>query len=94
MRRRSCSRPGSGSVALFGESGSDRWRRSDAGPNRRRGGGVAGRAGARLDAAGDEDRQEMIDLMEAIRDAQAAGDAAALDQARTQLTDLLFYLET
>ncbi len=49
---------------------------------------------ARLDAVGDEDRQEMIDLMEAIRDAQASGDAAEVDQARTQLADLLFYLET
>jgi hypothetical protein len=36
----------------------------------------------------------MIDLMEAIRDAQAADNAAALDQARSQLADLLFYLET
>jgi hypothetical protein len=49
---------------------------------------------ARLDSAGDEDRQEMIDLMEAIRDAQASGDTAELDQARTALADLLFYLET
>jgi molecular chaperone DnaK (HSP70) len=52
------------------------------------------KAGARLDSAGDEDRQEMIDLMETIRDAQAAGDAPTLVQARTQLSDLLFYLET
>jgi molecular chaperone DnaK (HSP70) len=49
---------------------------------------------ARLDDVGDEDRQEMIDLMEAIRDAEASGDAAGLEQTRTQLTDLLFYLET
>jgi hypothetical protein len=52
------------------------------------------KAGARLDTAGDEDRQEMIDLMETIRDAQTCGDAATLAQARTQLSDLLFYLET
>jgi molecular chaperone DnaK len=52
------------------------------------------KAGARLDTAGDEDRQEMIDLMEAIRDAQTGGDAATLTQVRTQLSDLLFYLET
>ena len=43
------------------------------------------KARAKLDAAGDEDRQEMIDLMEAIRDAQAADDAAALDKARSQI---------
>jgi hypothetical protein len=36
----------------------------------------------------------MIDLMEAIQDALASGDAAALDEPRTQLNDLLFYLET
>jgi molecular chaperone DnaK len=52
------------------------------------------RARAKLDTAGEEDRNEMIDLIEAIQDAQASGDAAALEQAKTQLTDLLFYLET
>ena len=52
------------------------------------------KASAKLDAVGDEDRHEMIDLMETIRDAQAAGDAATVEQARTQLSDLLFYLET
>jgi molecular chaperone DnaK len=52
------------------------------------------KASARLDTAADEDRNEMIDLMEVIRDARTAGDAAGLEQARTQLTDLLFYLET
>ena len=52
------------------------------------------KASAKLDDVGAEDREEMIDLMEAIRDAQTAGDAAALGQARSQLTDLLFYHET
>jgi molecular chaperone DnaK len=52
------------------------------------------KASARLDTAADEDRNEMIDLMEVIRDARTAGNAAGLEQARTQLTDLLFYLET
>jgi hypothetical protein len=52
------------------------------------------KAGARLATVGDEDRIEMINLMELIRDAEVAGDTAALEQARTQLTDLLFYLET
>jgi molecular chaperone DnaK (HSP70) len=52
------------------------------------------RAGAKLDTVGDEDRHEMIDLMETIRDARAAGDAAGVEQARGQLSDLLFYLET
>jgi molecular chaperone DnaK (HSP70) len=52
------------------------------------------KAGAKLDAVGDEDRQEMIDLMETIRDARAAGDVATVEQTRAQLSDLLFYLET
>jgi len=52
------------------------------------------RASAKLDTAGDEDRNEMIDLMETIRDAQAANNLSGLEKARTQLTDLLFYLET
>ena len=52
------------------------------------------KASAKLDTVGDEDRHEMIDLMETIRDAQASGDAASVEQARAQLSDLLFYLET
>jgi hypothetical protein len=36
----------------------------------------------------------MIDLMETIRDAEAAGDTTTLEQAQTQLSDLLFYLDT
>jgi molecular chaperone DnaK (HSP70) len=52
------------------------------------------KASARLDAAGDEDRAEIIDLIEAIRDARSSGDSAALETARGQLQDLLFYLET
>jgi molecular chaperone DnaK len=52
------------------------------------------RARAKLDTAGEEDRNEMIDLMETIRDAQAGNDVAGFEKARTQLSDLLFYLET
>jgi molecular chaperone DnaK len=52
------------------------------------------RAGAKLDTVGDEDRHEMIDLMETIRDARAEGDAAGVERVRAQLSDLLFYLET
>jgi molecular chaperone DnaK (HSP70) len=52
------------------------------------------RAGAKLDEAGEEDRAELIDLIETIRDARSAGDEAALEEARNQLSDLLFYLET
>jgi molecular chaperone DnaK (HSP70) len=80
--------------ALFGEDGAEPVSDGDAGANDADVAALLDKARARLDAAGDEDRREMIDLMEAIRDAQAADDAAALDQARSQLADLLFYLET
>ncbi len=50
------------------------------------------KARASLDEAGEEDRTEIIDLIETIRDARGGG--ATLDQARSQLQDLLFYLGT
>ena len=51
------------------------------------------RASAKLDETGEEDRTEIIDLIEAIRDARSSGDSAALEEVRSQLQDLLFYLE-
>ncbi len=52
------------------------------------------KANAKLDIAGAEDRAEIIDLIEAVRDAKSNGDDAALEDGRQQLQDLLFYLET
>jgi molecular chaperone DnaK len=52
------------------------------------------KASARLDEVGEEDRSEIIDLIEMIRDARTGDDQAALEDARSQLQDLLFYLET
>jgi molecular chaperone DnaK (HSP70) len=52
------------------------------------------KASARLDVAAEEDRNEIIDLMETVRDTQKFGDTASCERARTQLADLLFYLET
>jgi len=52
------------------------------------------RASAKLDETGEEDRTEIIDLIEAIRDARSSGDSAVLEDVRSQLQDLLFYLET
>ena len=52
------------------------------------------KAGAKLDDAGEEDRAEIIDLIETIRDARGSGDGTALEEGRQQLQDLLFYLET
>ena len=80
--------------SLFKESETEAQLPGDAGPDDAEIAALLDKARARLDVVGDEDRQEMIDLMETIRDAQAADDAEALDQARTQLTDLLFYLDT
>jgi molecular chaperone DnaK len=55
---------------------------------------LVAKAQAKLDEAVDEDRAELIDLVEIIRDCQRRSDLAGLDVARKQLTDLLFYLET
>ena len=52
------------------------------------------KASGKLDDAGEEDRSEIIDLIEMIKDARTSGDTAALEDARQQLQDLLFYLET
>jgi len=52
------------------------------------------KASAKLDDAGEEDRAEIIDLIETIRDARSSGDGTALEEGRRQLQDLLFFLET
>ena len=44
--------------------------------------------------AGEIDRAEIVDLIEAIEDSRASGDAAGLADAVRRLDDLLFYLET
>jgi molecular chaperone DnaK len=80
--------------ALFGDSGTEAASEGDGGADGAEIAALLDKARARLDSVGDEDRQELIDLMEAIRDAQASRDAVALDQARSQLTDLVFYLES
>lgn len=56
--------------------------------------GLIARAEAMLDEAGEEDRTELIDLIEAIRDARAGGNRERLAEACEQLKDLIFYLET
>jgi molecular chaperone DnaK (HSP70) len=52
------------------------------------------KASAKLDGVGEEDRAEIIDLIETIRDARSSGDDTALEVGRQQLQDLLFFLET
>jgi molecular chaperone DnaK len=80
--------------SLFGENGGETALEGDAGADDAEIAALLDKARAKLDVVGDEDRKEMIDLMEAVRDTRAANDAEALDQARGQLADLLFYLET
>ena len=79
--------------SLFGETGAETALEGNAGLDAVIA-ALLEKARAKLDVVGDEDRRELINLMEAVRDTQAADDAAAVDQARGQLADLLFYLET
>jgi len=55
---------------------------------------LVAKAQAKLDDAGDEDRAELIDIVEIIKDCKERGDVAGLEEASRQLGDLLFYLET
>jgi molecular chaperone DnaK len=55
---------------------------------------LVAKAQAKLDAAGDEDRAELIDMVEVIQNCKERGDVAGLQEASKQLGDLLFYLET
>jgi molecular chaperone DnaK (HSP70) len=81
--------------SLFGQDGTDTLvGGEDASSDHTEVAALLEKASVRLQTAGEEDRLEMIDLMESICDAQAAEDSATLEQARTQLSDLLFYLET
>lgn len=46
-----------------------------------------------LEEATPEDREDMVDLIETIRDAMAVKDSAALKTAIDDLSDILYYLE-
>ena len=46
-----------------------------------------------LENAADEDREDMIDLIERIKDGLAAQDAGAVEAASDRLADILYYLE-
>ncbi|SEQ02294.1 Molecular chaperone DnaK (HSP70) [Ectothiorhodospira magna] len=47
-----------------------------------------------LGKAGAEDREDLVDAMETLRDALTSEDAAALEAAMATLSDLIFYLES
>ena len=55
---------------------------------------VLDRASAALDTAPDEDREELVDLMEDIRDAVKAGDADRVEELTRDVEEILFYLES
>jgi len=47
-----------------------------------------------LDAAEEDDRLEMIELIEALQDGLAAGDTAGLREPMDELSEIIFYLES
>jgi len=47
-----------------------------------------------LDSAGAEDREDLVDGIEAVRDALADDDLMALEEAMAALSDLIFYLQS
>jgi molecular chaperone DnaK (HSP70) len=51
------------------------------------------KASVRLNETGDEDRAEITNLIEAIKDAKRKDDAAGLQTHRKHLEDILFYLQ-
>ena len=56
-------------------------------------GDTLSRAEAALAAAPDEDKEEIVDLMEDLRDAATAGDTERAAGAKRELDEILFYLE-
>jgi len=55
--------------------------------------GIVRRAEAQLNDAAEDDREEIINLIEDIRDAVAAGDMDQARRHRDKLSDLMFYLD-
>ena len=80
--------------SLFGQStvsvnGDDEDAGSDDGPIT----ALLEQANARLGSASEEDRNDLVDLIQALNDAQTSGETADLERARARLEDLLFYLD-
>ena len=47
-----------------------------------------------METASDEDKEDMIDLIEQIKDGLAGKDLAAVEKASDRLADILYYLES
>jgi molecular chaperone DnaK len=86
--------------SLFGAEGSENGSVSPAAINASAGAAdplldkLVARARTKLDVVGEEDRCELIDLIETLNDGRECTDGAVVEQAKKQLSDLLFYLET
>jgi molecular chaperone DnaK (HSP70) len=52
------------------------------------------RAEQLMEGANAEDREDLVDAVEGVNEAIGAGDAAALESAREQLSELIYFLET
>jgi molecular chaperone DnaK len=55
---------------------------------------LVARARSKLNVVGEEDRCELIDLIETLKDGRESANGPVVEQVRKQLSDLLFYLET
>ncbi len=47
-----------------------------------------------MESANAEDKEDLVNLVEAVRDALAAGDVDATERAVAELSDLIYYLES
>jgi molecular chaperone DnaK len=47
-----------------------------------------------MESANEQDREDLVDLIESVQDALAKGDADAVERAVAELSDLIYYLES
>jgi molecular chaperone DnaK len=47
-----------------------------------------------MESANAEDKEDLVDLVESVRDAQAKADTGAIESAAAELSDLIYYLES
>ncbi len=47
-----------------------------------------------MEGANAEDKEDLVDLVESLKDARAKGDAGGVERAIAELTDLIYYLES
>ncbi|MBF0285028.1 MAG: Hsp70 family protein [Magnetococcales bacterium] len=79
---------------LFGAAGGNEEEASQTRQRRVQALALVEKAERLLESAAPEDREEMIDLMEAIRDGLDAENGSAVEESCQALSEILFYLET